>query len=377
MNRVSFPLAARHRPSGVSVQPQSDESFADYMARVQRLLAQVHADQPDSARRVAGNAPFELLPRQEDGCGRRYRRGVLLVHGLSDCPYHLKHIGALLREEGFYVLAVLLPGHGTQPGDLLWVDWKQWAQTVAFGVAALACRVEEIYLAGYSAGAALSLHHAAHDPRVRGLFLFAPALAITPRARWANLHRLWSWALPRTAWLNVLPDEDTYKYESFCKNAAAQMYALTRALPQTLPLPIFAAASADDATVDVAALLAFMARAPHPANRLVWYARRNPQRARVDWVDSYLPQQRILSFAHTSIVMPPDDPHYGAHGDYANCLHYAHDAARFAACRAAATPWYGEIGLIAPDGVPVRRLTFNPHFAALQMTLRQFIRELP
>lgn len=377
MNALSFPLAARHRPSGVSVQPLAGEAFAAYVVRVRGLLQRVHAGEVDAVRRVAGNAPFELFPQQEDGHTARYRRGVLLVHGLSDAPYHLKHIGALFQREGWCVRAVLLPGHGTQPGDLLHVHWRQWVEAVAFGVEALAGEVDEVYLAGYSAGAALSLHHAAHDARVRGLFLFSPALAIASRARWANLHRLWSWASPRAAWVDVLPDEDCYKYESFCKNAAAQMHALTRALPHTTSLPLFAAASADDATVDTAALLRFMQGAPNPVNRLLWYAHSDPQQARVEWLDSRLPQQRVLSFAHTSILMPPDDAHYGVHGDYVNCLHCAHNAARFDACRAALAPWYGEVGQITPDGAPLRRLTFNPHFAAQAQSLRRFIRELP
>lgn len=377
MRPSSIPLAARHCPSGSDVSPRVGEPFADYVARVRGVLERVHAGRDDAARRVAGNAPFELFPPQEAGRAARYRRGVLLVHGLSDSPYHLKHVGASLQEAGFRVMALLLPGHGTQPGDLLRVHWRQWAETVAFGVEALAREVDEVYLAGYSAGAALCLYHAARDARVRGLFLFSPALAIAPRARWANLHRLWSWALPRAAWLSVLPDQDAYKYESFCRNAAAQMSALTRRLPRGGALPVFAAASADDATVETGAVLRFMQRTSHPASRLVWYARNDPQQERVIWVNSHLPQQRILSFAHTSIVMPPDDPHYGLHGEYVNCLHEMHDELRFAACRAAVAPWYGEIGLATPDGAPLRRLTFNPHFAALQQSLRDFIQELP
>ena len=248
----------------------------------------------------------------------------------------MRHLAAFFQRNGFRVMAVLLPGHGTQPGDLLNARWQEWAKTVAYGADCLAAEVDELYLAGFSAGAALSVRHAANDARVRGLFLFSPAIEITSLARWANLHRLYSWLLPSAAWLDVMPDRDIYKYESFCRNAAAQMYALTRTLPQgEMQLPVFAAASADDTTVNPAATLRFMQRARHPLSKLVWYATRKVEQRNAEWVNSAVPEQRILSSAHTAIVMPPDDPHYGAAGTYSNCLHYyRHDGKRYLACMA-------------------------------------------
>ena len=67
------------------------------------------------------------------------------------------------------------------------------------------------------------------------------------------------------------PDRDLYKYESFTKNSAAQMYALIRALKaklqqQKLNIPIFAVASADDKTVKAAAIAEFMSHQTNPCN---------------------------------------------------------------------------------------------------------------
>jgi hypothetical protein len=222
--------------------------------------------------------------------------------------------------------------------------------------------------------------HAAHDTRVRGLFLFSPAFEIASRARWANLHRLYSWLLPQEAWLNVLPDLDLYKYESFCKNAAAQMYALTRALPQDgLDIPVFAAASADDATVHAAATLRFMQRARHPASHLVWYSNARIEQDKVEWVDSALPEQRILSSAHTAIVIPPEDEHYGAAGDYVNCLHYYQsNGGRYVACLT--RPQESWLGEVLPENLQrglLRRLMYNPHYAAMETSMRKFIERLP
>ncbi len=376
-------LGLRHRTSGVNTCFTGvGLTFADYVARTQDMLRQVHEGKNEQERIVAGNSPFELFPEGDYPRGRdkAYRRGVLLTHGLIDSPYHMRHLGAFFQRNGFRVMAVLLPGHGTQPGDLLNLRRQEWAKAVAYGVDCLAAEVDEVYLAGFSAGAALSVLHASRDERVRGLFLFSPAFEITRRARWANLHRLYSWLVPHAAWVSVAQDQDLYKYESFCKNAAAQMYALTQALPQAgTTIPVFAAASADDTTVSPAATLRFMQRARHPRSRLVWYATERLEQPNVEWVDSSLPERRILSSAHTAIVMPPDDPHYGANGDYVNCLHY-YDSDRmiYRACRARdADAWLGEVTERNLQHGILRRLMYNPHYAEMESSMRKFIEGLP
>jgi hypothetical protein len=262
------------------------------------------------------------------------------------------------------------------------VRWQEWARVVRYGAECLAAEVDEMYLAGFSAGGALSLSQSAHDERVRGLFLFAPALEISARARWANLHKLYSWLLPKDAWVGIMPDRDLYKYESLCKNAAAQMYALTQVLPECeRDIPIFAVASADDATVHVAATLQFMQQARHPHSRLVWYAARAPQGAvpHVEWVNSMLPEQRILSSAHTAIVLSPDDAHYGVAGDYVNCLHYyPHDMRSYAMCQSSPRDaWQGEVTEQNLGRGLLRRLMYNPHYAAMEASMQKFIEGLP
>ncbi|ADE12686.1 conserved hypothetical protein [Sideroxydans lithotrophicus ES-1] len=376
-------LGLRHRPSGVNAHFAGEGlPFDEYVRRTQAMLRQLHEGRNEQEKIVAGNTPFELHPAEDyrKGHGKPYRRGVLLTHGLIDSPYHLRHLAAFFQRNGFRVMAILLPGHGTQPGDLLDMRWQEWAKAVAYGADCLAAEVDELYLAGFSAGAALSVLQASRDERVRGLFLFSPAFEITSRAKWANLHRLYSWLRPAAAWVSVLQDRDTYKYESFCKNAAAQMYAVTQALPKSeVPIPVFAVASADDATVNPDATLSFMQRAQHPCSKLVWYATERMDRQNVEWVNSAVPEQHILSSAHTAIVMPPEDGHYGVNGEYANCLHYLpHDEKSYVACRRRdAEVWYGEDSERNLQRGLLRRLMYNPHYAAMETSMQRFIERLP
>jgi len=387
-------LEARHQPSGLNSFFNGNRlAFADYVARSRDMLRKAHAGATDLDRIVEGNAPFELkpLPGFPSGQQKTYRRGVLLTHGLTGSPYSMRHLAEFFQQNGFRVMVVLLPGHGTQPGDLLDTTWQEWAKTVAYGSYKLAEEVDEVYLAGYSIGGALSVYQSLRDSRVRGLFLFSPALRITPKAAWAKLHKLYSWLIPSAKWVDIKPDLDIYKYESFTKNAAAQTYALTRKLGAELrqgpglDIPVFTAASADDITVEPLAIIEFMARAQHPSSKLVLYTTepgKSPagiSAEKLELVNSAVPEQRILSSAHTAIVIAPEDTHYGVAGEYSNCVHYyPGDKEKYAAClRHPEQDIQGEITEKNRAAGILRRLTYNPNFAALKVSMRRFIDQLP
>jgi esterase/lipase len=395
LGAVTAPLEARHRTSGLNRRFSGGQGeFPDYIAHMRDLILRVRSGEDASRldKTVAGNAPFELKPAAAFPHGRHklYRRGVLLVHGLTDSPYSMRHLANFFRDNGYRVMAILLPGHGTRPGDLLDISWREWAKSVAYGCDQLAAEVDELYLAGYSAGGTLSIHQSLLDQRVRGLFLFSPALDITHRAAWANMHKLYSWLFPVARWVSIKPDRDIYKYESFPKNAALQLYELTQETARLLQqheikVPIFTVASLDDASVITPATLEFLAAAAHPLNHLVLYTTDTSQLppgippGQIELVNSSLPGQKILSSAHTAILQPADDEHYGEHGEYANCLHYyPHEMEKYKACQQHPHDiWQGEITESNLKTELLQRLTYNPHFAALMVSLKQFIDHLP
>ena len=387
--------AKRYRPSGSRTpSPLDRANFSEYISATREVLRQTYqaAGATHPEKRLEGNAPFELWPAAGAATGNHkpYRRGVLLIHGLTDSPYFMRPLGALFAQQGFRVQAILLPGHGTQPGDLLDSRWQEWARAVEAGVAQLGREVDEIHLAGYSAGAALAVRLGLLDERVRGLYLFSPAFRVSPWAALANLHKCYSWLWPRAKWMDVRADTDLYKYESFPENAAYQMRALIRDLDARLRdravnVPVFAAASAEDATVGSAAAVRFVAAVRHQHSKLVYYTP-TPGHCppgiapeRIELMNSIVPTQHILGFSHLSILLPPEDPHYGRAGDYSNCLHYyQEDQERYArCCRGGETLLQGEVTAANLRAGLMRRLTYNPHFTALASSLRDFILELP
>jgi hypothetical protein len=59
---------------------------------------------------------------------------VVLLHGLTDSPYSLRHIARLYRDHGFAVIAIRLPAHGTVPGALTEIEWESWEAATRLAV---------------------------------------------------------------------------------------------------------------------------------------------------------------------------------------------------------------------------------------------------
>jgi esterase/lipase len=379
---LEMPLSGRHKPSGKNSRFAFEGlSFDEYIAQTRQMILHARTDltAENRDRIVDANAPFALTPPETT---KTPRRGILLAHGLTDSPYSMRALGRFFQAQGFGVKAILLPGHGTRAGDLLEVTWQEWARAVQFGVDVLSRETDEVYLAGFSTGGALSLYQSLRDLRVAGLYLFSPAVAVSPFGFLANWHKLYSWAYPAGAWMDRQEDADIVKYESFPFNAGDQVYLLTREIQrllesQTIPLPLFIAASEDDATVLTSATLAFFRQAGHPSKRMLLYGTgTSTLPAQVERISSRLPDRQILSSAHTAIVIPPDDPHYGAQGDYASCGHYFSDGEKYRLCKNRQEDFLGEISRENLKKGIIRRLTYNPYYDGMMAHLAAHIQSL-
>ncbi len=265
-------------------------SFEDYLAVEAQLFAQLDQRvfdlvQPEDRRQINRYHRGSLSDparwstdwnRTFEFSADRPSAGVLLLHGMSDSPYSLRHMGQRLRAEGAWVIGLRLPGHGTAPSGLVDVRWEDMAAAVLLAVRHLREKVSDrpLYLVGYSTGAALSVHYtlsALGDttlPSITGLVLLSPAIGVTPTAAlavWqARLgHML---GLQKLEWLDILPEYDPFKYGSFAVNAGDQVYRLTGAIQTQLEAhgstgaldrfpPVIAFQSVVDATVSTPALV--------------------------------------------------------------------------------------------------------------------------
>lgn len=324
---------------------------------------------------VEGNSPFILTP---DG-NRPPGRAILMAHGLTDSPFALRDLAAFFQRQGFFVLAMQLPGHGTRPGDLLDVRWQDWVRSYQHLLSLLCERYEAVYACGFSAGATLSLYQSLLDTRIRGLFLFAPALGVAAVARLSlPLARLGRYSR-RLAWFDVQPDSDCFKYESLAQRGIAEVCRLIGAATELAQIserriPVFVAASENDATLDAGAILDWFGRQTGP-RRMLYYTTGQPRVPEfVKRVQSRFPERRIRSFSHTSLIQSPSNPHYGARGTQRVCAHYYRlNPSKYARCKAGEEDCLGEIFDESEDCRVIRRLTYNPLFEEMLEEMRGFL----
>ena len=118
--------------------------------------------------------------------------GVLLCHGFTGSTQSMIGWARHLEAAGFQVLLPRLPGHGTSWQELNQTAWTDWYACVDDAFATLRARCEQVFLAGLSMGAALSLRLAEqHGAAVSGLILVNPAInSSDPRMRALPILRL-------------------------------------------------------------------------------------------------------------------------------------------------------------------------------------------
>jgi alpha-beta hydrolase superfamily lysophospholipase len=376
--------------------PGAPGTFPEYLLQEQRLFAEleriVYAEPaPASASPLERYVPGTLAARIALGThGNRSRElghaepkgAAVMIHGLSDSPYSLDTVGRLLHERGFHVVWLRLPGHGTIPAALQRVDWEDWMAATALALAHAASKApgKPLYVAGYSTGGPLALLHAlrAQDDRALAMptrvLLFSPAIGVSEFAAFTNFAALFAPVpgLEKAAWLDVLPEFDPYKYNSFPVNAGLQIWSLTRTLEKALARaqaegkldrvpPVTAFQSLVDSTITAADLATrLFVRLPTKGHELVVFdVNRNdvlsslvapgPRRTLealtstrslpfrlavvcnrsdrtlevVEWIREAGTREstqrptglawpsNVFSMGHLAVPMPPDDPMYG------------------------------------------------------------------
>lgn len=350
----------------------SFESYIDLMTRViveSRL--DLNGDNADEI--VLANSPFSWKPNTD-----QFENGVLLIHGLFDSPYYVRDLGKYFYDKNFLVNALLLPGHGTVPGDLLDINFQEWLKAVQFGVQSLAKRVKNIYLAGYSLGGVLALYGLLQDhANIKGLVLIAPALKPRSalRSSLAKYYPLYRWMSPKTKWYKIAESSNYTKYSCYALNAGYQATQLIgkvhqKLKDQPLTIPLFVVMSKDDETISDGAILSFFNRQSHPDSRLLIYASDNYEHndARIELRKSSYPELKILNFSHTCLMISPENPLLGRDSQYADFTHYPNGHA--------IKPTNLYSGAVTKENLKkytISRLSYNPDFHYMLQKLDEFL----
>lgn len=194
--------------------------------------------------RLAEGAPFNRSFRWTVDNPKGH---ALLIHGLTDSPYSMKAMAEALHARGFDITVLRLPGHGTLPSmmtEMTLRDWNAAVRIAARDVAARTPKDQPFYLAGHSTGGTLSMQYALDaldDESLRmpdRLLLLSPAINITKVAVVAGFIDMMSVVpvpvLEKVRWIDVQPEFDPYKFNSFTVNATRQVNRSARALRRSL-----------------------------------------------------------------------------------------------------------------------------------------------
>jgi alpha-beta hydrolase superfamily lysophospholipase len=159
------------------------------------------------------------------------------------------------------------------PAGLTEATTDQWRAATRLAVREARRRVgpdKPLHIVGYSNGGALALDYALSTlddkslAHVNRLVLLSPAIGIGEEARFAGIAG-WPAVFPpfaKAAWLEVLPEFNPFKYNSFPVNAARESYLMTQVVQEELAAhaanhslgglpPILTFQSLVDSTIDM------------------------------------------------------------------------------------------------------------------------------
>lgn len=359
----------------------SSLSFTAYINHCRNLIKKRRTDLNDHNARhiIETNSPFELLPAAN---GKRAKYGALLIHGLLDSPFSLKDIGMRLQSKGVHCRAVLLPGHGTKPSDLITISYQDWMQAVKYGIESFKNEVDQLFLIGYSTGAALAVAHALQNPDIAGLVLLSPAIQIKAPVNivvgWHSLKK--RLGNHETHWVVADHETDYAKYQSISFNAVAQVSKLTRALRKQkasyqLKTPICMIISKEDETISSHRAIDFFCGLHHSASRMLLYSayENNYPDKRISTRLSYYPDLKIKHFSHIAIPFAPDNIHYGKVGDYLNSSRPGTTHYWYGAYNRLEVDVYNTLHKLGIIQYKRRELTFNPDFDYMASKIDEFI----
>jgi carboxylesterase len=148
-------------------------------------------------------------------------------------PEEMRPLGEDLANAGHTVLAVRLPGHGTDPRDLARVRRQDWLVAVEDGLGVLEPLADAIVFVGQSLGAVVVLTAAARYP-VAGVVALSPPAEI-PRPRLPVRPGLHAKGTPRDPELGRRREAEYPAYAAWHTRARLEMARLHAEMLAALP----------------------------------------------------------------------------------------------------------------------------------------------
>ena len=326
-------------------------------------------------------APYELSHKGND-------KVIVLIHGLTDTPYHFHDLSEKFYDMGFDVRTLLLPGHATTAHELSKISYKDWQLATRYIIENSKNKYSEVLLGGFSTGGALIFdylkNNKKNDKIKAALFWSLGSEAKSSSAKYTPYLNY----VPFLTWVDKAADTDFAKYESFPMNAAAQFYNLSEHVTELLDepfnsafdIPFYAVSSDVDNTINSETSYKLFAKWQQQSNAkksvITRYNTNSTTNSKGTVCASAINCKRVLDISHTGIMNSYNNPLYGLSSVYRNCVHYLGEPKLYASCLK--TDTFGEnhkknLHDFATINKTMARLTFNPHFDQMFSDIKQFL----
>ncbi|MFW2372484.1 MAG: alpha/beta hydrolase [Gammaproteobacteria bacterium] len=398
-------------------------SYEQYQQQVTKALEQnwTELSMPDADYPWLGRSQVHELVEahtptnnKAKGCksGQQKPRAMLLVHGLYDSPRVMRDLEEYFNNRCFHTRSILLPGHGTRPGSLLNISYQAWNSVVEHAIEQFSKENKgDIYITGFSTGGALAIKNALdHKDKVKGVFLFAPALKVKYGLA-SMLDKLGMDWVP----FQIFGDTDLIKYESMTLDSVIAVGKLADEVRTRLnnentqiDIPVMLVIAKNDYTIktDTAIQLYEQGKFGNKSDMLIYApimvgdkcvkGLLQGDAASMPKIPTYMSscfvhreagnEYMIADYSHMALSLKSTDAHYGLQGDYKYCTQYFHNEELETQCKCKGNSisdiCFGERKVFGSHEYPqcnkpgliVRRLTSNPQFQQMIQYLDQFIR---
>jgi len=326
-------------------------------------------------------APYELTHKNNN-------KVIILIHGLTDSPYHFHDLSEKFYNMGFDVRTLLLPGHATTPYELSKISYKDWQLATRYIIENSKNQYNEVLLGGFSTGGALIFDYLKNnqkDNKIKAALFWS--LGSEAKSSSAKLTPYLNY-VPFLTWVDKAADTDFAKYESFPMNAAAQFYNLSEHVTQLLDeplndafdIPFYAVSSDVDNTIDSETTYRLLAKWQQQTKAkksvLTRYNTNSTTNSKGTICTTATNCKNVIDISHTGITNSYNNPLYGLSSVYRNCGHYLGEPKLYASCLK--TDTFGEnheknLSDFATINKTMARLTFNPHFDQMISDIEQFL----
>ncbi|GHU72455.1 esterase [Clostridia bacterium] len=182
--------------------------------------------------------------------------GVLLIHGFTGSPSHMRPLGEALRDAGYTVRGILLPGHADSLEAMERSNWSEWLEASEKAYKRLAEDCDQVVVGGLSMGGAIACYLAEKYP-VKALLTYAPALK--PKHSYIKYAHLVKHFMPHVGWSgnSLLHDEGFMKEYNIGYNGLPvskvddliKIYTMANEQLKKITCPVFVAQSKFDEQV--------------------------------------------------------------------------------------------------------------------------------